>query len=261
MGVFRPLVEKSQSTNKVEVDHSNDKPFTPIDAISLSRPFIFAPMIARMLLRGERYVTPYMMVMAATDMEGIPARYVDTHWPDSGMGSTAHGQAVDTYCDTSGLLIVSGAALVAPKVSLAAKAAICEVLGQEGTKTAWAISRGLKYQRATGERLSLAPTLEGKEGMVDKLVAVTFAVATNDVDPGIARKSLSAGAIYFATTGALRGENARKDYESQLLDIMANLPGGGAVFSDADDGWYAAQTRAAATTSISANPTSTHRRV
>ena len=225
MGIFRPIVERAQSTNRVDdIDHSNDKPFTPIDAISLTRPLYFGPKIARMLLDGERNVTPRMMAMAATDMEGIPARYVDTHRPGSGLGSTEHGQAVDTYCDTSGLIIVAGAALRAPRVSLGAKVAIGEVLGQEGFKAIWAASRALKYKQRTGEKLSLPPTYEGKEAIVEKLMAVTCAVATNDVDPGPARKALTAGALYFATTGAVRGERARQGYEDTIQEIFSNLP-------------------------------------
>jgi hypothetical protein len=176
-------------------------------------------------MNGSRSVTPYVMGMAVTDMEGsLIARPIDVLLPGKGWGSTENGQPVDTICDTSGLLIVCGAALRAPRVSLPAKAAVAGVLGTEGRKAAWAISSSLEYTRAGGEgRLDIPTSLDGKEAMVEKLFAVTLACATNDVDPGLARNTLSAAALCFAGAGGLRGERAREMYQRQFVEIMHDL--------------------------------------
>ena len=225
MGLFRPLVERAQTTNKIEVDHSNDKPFTPVDAVSLSRPLYFAPKIARMLLKGERYVTPYVMSMAATDAEGNVARVIDKLLPDQGWGSTEHGERTDILCDTTGILLISGAGLRAPNVSLGSKLAIAGILGAEGVKASWAISRSLKYKNAGGGRLDIPVSLDGKEAMLEKLVAISLALATNDTDDRLMRTGLTGGALYFGTTGSVRGESARRSYETQVQEMLSELPG------------------------------------
>jgi hypothetical protein len=178
-----------------------------------------------MLINGDRYVTPYVAGMAVSDMEGsLVARPLDVLLPGKGWGSTENGQVVDTICDSSGILIVCGAALRAPGVSLPAKAAVTGVLGTEGRKAVWAISSSVDYARAGGEgRLDIPTSLDGKEAMVEKLFAITLACATNDVNPGLARNTLSAGALCFAGVGGLRGERARQMYQRQFVEIMQDL--------------------------------------
>lgn len=219
MGIFRPFLGGVKSLEEFrKVDHSHDKPFTPADTLTIARPAL-AVKAAGMLLRGEKGAFPVVAAMGASDMEGKLARLIDKVWPDSGWGSTEHGAPWDTYADTSALLIVCSAALRAPRVTRGGKAAMVTVLGQEGVKTGWALTRNQQYQRVSGERLALPSSVAGKEAMAEKLTAVGLAVATNDTDNALLRTTLSAGALYFAVVGSWRGEQARYEYEP-LIDEM-----------------------------------------
>lgn len=228
---------KQHATN-----HEADKPFTPADALTVSRPILGA-YAARLLLGGERGATPYVMAMAATDMEGKLARLIDKLFPGSGWGSTAHGAPWDTYADTAAVLEVAGAALKAPRVSLPAKLAVATILGQETYKVGWALRKNSQFSKAAKEReaveqewahlqadkrgielqdselptfsrkLELPASGDGKAAMAEKLSGLVLAVATNDFDNRGMRAGLSAGALYFAGIGAWRGEKARAAYE------------------------------------------------
>ncbi|MGH7237776.1 MAG: hypothetical protein ACREGF_04540, partial [Candidatus Saccharimonadales bacterium] len=234
MGIFKPFVGgvkssanyRTSAENHQAENHQNDQPFTPSDALSLSRPAL-AIKAGRMLVRGERNVTPLVVALAATDMEGKLARLIDKLAPDSGWGSTAHGEALDIAADTSALLIVGGAILKAPRVSAPAKFAVATVLGQEAFKAGWAIDCNHKYMAAVRQRqasagslfeagiiaelpefpskLKLPVSAKGKEAMAEKMTAVIAAVATNDLDPGAWRNSLAATSLAFAAIGSAHG--------------------------------------------------------
>lgn len=244
MGVFKPFVggvKSSVSCRGIAENHQNDKPITPSDALSLSRPAL-AVKAGQMLLRGERNVTPWVVLLAATDMEGKLARLIDKLAPTSGWGSTAHGEPLDFAADTSALFIVGGAILKAPRVSVPAKFAVATVLGQETSKASWAIACNRKYMSAVKEhrasagnlvkaeiiaelteypsKLNLPVSAKGKEAMAEKMTAVIAAVATNDVDPGSLRNSLIATSLAFAAIGAARGESARRDYIPVFNDML-----------------------------------------
>jgi len=226
MGIFRPLVGKAQTTNKTEVDHTNDRPFTPADALTVSRPII-ALEVSRRLLSGQGRVFPLVAVMAATDAEGNLARFIDSRWPDSGWGSTEHGARRDTYADTAALLMVSAAALRAPRVTAGAKLAIGTVLGQEAIKTGWALHSNMLYGNMhDGERLELPVSLTGKEAMAEKFAAVALAVGTHDAQTTAMRAGLTIASLGFAGAGALRGEAARQEYIPLVEQLLDQYPHG-----------------------------------
>jgi phosphatidylglycerophosphate synthase len=221
MGLFKPFIGGVKTHEEFrEADHSNDKLFTPADAVSLARPMLGAKASA-MLIRGDRYVTPLVALLEATDAaDGLVARLIEKQWPESGWGVTAHGATADTLADTAALLEVCSATMVAPRVTIGAKVAMGAILGQEGFKTLWAARRNRQVYQATGHRLELPSSQAGKEAMAEKLTAATAAVATNDVENPLARQSLTAIALVFAGTGVVRGEYARQRYEPLVRDIL-----------------------------------------
>ncbi len=220
MGVFRPLIGGIRSAEEnAAIDHSNDKPFTPADVLTVSRP-VLAATAGYMLLHGKRPASVVAAAAAATDMEGVLARAIEKRWPGSGWGITEHGAEWDTYADATALLIIGACALKGPRVSLMGKAAIFEIIGQEGSKAGWAMYQNARYQQAEEGRLYLPPSLQGKEAMAEKLVGAVFAVATNDFDDLRMRTGLGVAALGFATTGAIRGELARRSYQPMIDEMM-----------------------------------------
>lgn len=229
MGLFAPLVKKAQGSNRIPTAELSDKLFTPANGLTAARP-LMAIKIANMLIKGQKGVTPMMMVMAATDGEGNVARFIDKHWPNSGLGSSSVGADADPLADTAAMLIVAGAALRAPRVSLTGKAAVGIILGQEGVKSVWALNSARIYAAATvseehphGERLHIPVNDEGKEATIEKLVALTFATATNDFENPFVRQSLGLTALGLASVGSLRGELIRSEYEEEFNNRLVDL--------------------------------------
>ena len=245
MGIYRRFISDAETPEqKPEIDHSKDKPFTPADALTVSRPLL-AIKAARMLLRGEGGVTPVVAVMAATDKEGWLARFIEDRWPESGLGITEHGETADTVGDAAAMAIITPALLLAPRVSVPAKIATATVLGQEGTKAVWALVRNNQYMDGVQQlerhyqeqlalrniaeipelpkRLQVPVTAEGKEAMAEKFTGIGFAALTNDLSPGFARHAAGAAALAFATAGSVRGEQARQDYEPQVQEMIAQV--------------------------------------
>ncbi len=223
--IFGPFITGVRSSEEVkEVDHSNDKSFTPADTLTVARPFL-AIKAAEMLLNGKKGAFWMAAGMAATDMEGKVALVADLILPGRGWGATAHGAAWDTYADTSALLILGPAVLKAPRVTRGAKIATAAVLAQEARKAAWAINQNNEYQQTAGERLTLPSSKEGKEAMAEKLSAVALAVATNETDSPVNRSLLTGAALYFAGVGSWRGEQARRAYEPVIEEMLAEHRG------------------------------------
>ncbi len=223
MGVLARFIDKAPlASNPEAAAQLSANVLTPATALTATRPALAAK-AARMLLRGERYVTPVVAAMAASDMEGVVARFVDKRWPEWGRGTTRFGVAADKYADVAGVLLVAGAALRAPNVSRSGKLAVAGIIGQESLKVAWAVSAGVQYKQAAGQNLDLPPSALGKEAMAEKFVGVCAAVATNDTDSDILRTAFGATALAFAGNGALRGESARRDYAEQLNAMMAGI--------------------------------------
>lgn len=234
MGVFRPLIDKSQGERTSEVEPSS-RWLTPANVLTASRPLL-AAQAARMLIKGQRGSSLVVAGMAATDMEGSVARAIDKKWPESGLGTSTKGAEGDKYADALALLTVSGAALLAPKVSPLGKAAVGTVLAQEGYKTVWAAVRAAQYANKTGELLEIPTDMEGKEAMAEKFVAIEAAVMTAETDNPYARLALGSAALGFALAGSWRGEKVRQRYDEISTELMAvysdeNYPGY-AVFSN-----------------------------
>lgn len=176
-----------------------------------------------MLLKGERYVTPIVAAMAASDMEGSVARWIDRRWPDSGLGSSSFGIVADKYADVFALLLVSGATLRAPNVSPMGKIATATILGEQGIKTAVALSWGFEYKQATGDNLDLPASAQGKRGMAEQFTGLALAVSTNDLDPGIARTAAGIGAVGMAGLGINDSRQARQHYSQQFNELMEEV--------------------------------------
>ena len=194
----------------------NEHFWTPATAITLSRP-LAALKIARRLVTGEDKVMPLMATVAALDgVDGLVARYMDKYFPELGLGSTETGKALDPIADTAAFLEISAAALKAPRVSKLGKAAVGIVIAGESVKTMWATWANIRHRRATGEQLVIKPSRAGKIATAEKFAALTAAVATHDLEPGRKRTMLGIAAVGAAIDGVLRGEKARRGYDSIL---------------------------------------------
>lgn len=224
ISVFTPFV-KNESVKEYTVDPEG-RLINPANVLSASRPLL-AARAAQMLIQGKRGVTPVVVAMAATDWEGNVARALDKYFPDLHIGTSEIGPEADQYADAAALLTVSLGALLAPRVSLAGKSAVGMVLGQEGMKLAWALRKSTDYAAATnGDRLVVPSSVVGKYAMAEKLIAVSLAVATNDVDPGGFRTALGTGAVTFAALGSARGAYAihgRGGYNSIVTDQISQI--------------------------------------
>lgn len=179
----------------------------------------------RRLVNGQKGAFYFAAASAASDMEGIPARFITKHWPDSGLGISKFGADWDPRADSAAALIIAAGALRAPHVSLLGKGAVAVVLGQEGFKTAWALKVDHDYQKLadTAEHLWLQPTKGGKEAMAEKLTALCLAVATNETRNPYSRVGLGSAAMFMAISGAMRGEEARQEYVQEIHDMFIDL--------------------------------------
>ena len=91
--VKEPLVEPS------------DRILTPANVMTASRPLL-ALYAAHLLLQPERSkipVTPIVIGMAATDMEGKVARLFDKHYPQWEIGTSKLGTEADQVADTAAI--------------------------------------------------------------------------------------------------------------------------------------------------------------
>lgn len=160
--------------------------------------------------------------MSVSDAEGNIARLIDKLFPNSGLGTSTFGAELDPLADTAALLIVSSAALFAPRVTRTGKLAIATALGHEGFKAAWAMDRNQEFQNLTGNRLSIQPTLAGKESMAEKFSAIGLATLASDFDHQPTRKILSLVALGMAATGSIRAESQRRIYDEIADQTIAH---------------------------------------
>ena len=155
-----------------------------------------------------------------TDMEGWGARLIDKTFPRSGRGATVIGESGDPIADSLLLLEVGAAALVAPRVNILGKMAVAVILAQETKKSVWAIRTAKTYNDLTGERLTIATTLDGKEAMAEKILAGGLATWTNDVKHPGARLALGVAALGFAVSGAVRGHQEFIKYKATAAEMI-----------------------------------------
>ncbi|HET9173702.1 MAG TPA: hypothetical protein VFN56_00295 [Candidatus Saccharimonadales bacterium] len=244
--IYQPFVRGSHTATQYEqkvANRKNDKPLTPSDIVSLSRPLLAAK-AAYMLRNGQKPVMPWVIAMGASDwLDGTTARIIDKILPDSGWGCTAHGADNDIYADAAALLEICTGALSAPNVSIYGKLAVTAILAQEGYKFAWALNTNRHYINIVAKRRSILtklayaniideiPTIpekipipsatQGKSAMADKFTAVALAVATNDLPQGKMRTGCGLAAVAFAAVGTWNGEMVRRtEYESHANDII-----------------------------------------
>jgi phosphatidylglycerophosphate synthase len=198
------------------------------NAMTASRAFALGPLGAKMLISGERGVTPIVAAMAASDAEGKVARAIDKRSIEStgkknGYGTTELGKSIDPVADTVGFLEIAAAALKSPRTSALGKVAVGIVLAQESVKSGWAVRADKAHRKATvspevprGEKLVLDVTKTGKRATGAKFAALSGAVLTHDLEPGKARTAAGVGAVASAVAGAVLGERARYGYNENL---------------------------------------------
>jgi phosphatidylglycerophosphate synthase len=189
---------------------------TPANIMTLSRP-ILGYFASKKILENEPGVTPLVVAMSVSDAtDGFVARYVDTHHPDSGRGSTHIGKSIDPIADTIAMLEISIATLRAPGVSTLGKSAVGIVLAVEGFKTAWAMKENYRHFKKTREWLVISRNDDGQYATFSKLLAIGAAVSTNNLTPSRGRTTLGATAIGAAIFGVIFGEKARSSYAEDL---------------------------------------------
>lgn len=212
MGIYRRFVEGSSSIG----DHksSDDGLITVPNAMTLARP-ILAGIACRKLVTNEKGVSKWMLATGVSDSEGSVGRILDKLIPRARIGTSDIGAEMDPVADTMAMLEVSAGALYSKRVSPVAKLAILTVLGQELAKTEWALRRNREHQTATGERLAIKPTEEGRESMVEKMMAMGLAVSTHDIENPTLRHVVGAAALVHAVYGASRAEEQRRIYDQQ----------------------------------------------
>ena len=167
--------------------------------------------------------------MLASDMEGVPARFMDTHFPDLQLGSSEFGAQADVAADVIGSLVLAGAVLLGPKVTKAGKLAVAGILGKEGTKAVWYMAKNKEFKDALRERelpsvsLYIPVAYLGKEAVVEEGIALVCAVATNDVDNPYGRNILSALALAHSGASLLHGEDVRHQYDAAANEQIASI--------------------------------------
>ena len=76
-----------------------DKLLTPANFMTLSRP-VLATLVGKRLLKQEKPVTPFVALMALSDMDGKVARFFDKNFPKLNIGTTKIGAIGDQISDT-----------------------------------------------------------------------------------------------------------------------------------------------------------------
>lgn len=222
MGIYRPFIRESLKIAPDGIEPS-DKIFTPANAVSVARLGIAAK-VAQKLVVGERYVTPWVCGMGASDaVDGFLARLIDRVAPESGLGASKFGADVDEYVDAAAMIIVGGAALVAPRMPIPGRLAVAAILGNEGTKVAWALQKNEEYRQvAEGRRLRIPASLANKEAMAEKITGMVVAVLASDFDDPRTRNALGAVAFGFAAAGSVRSQVHRQEYEELANQMIAD---------------------------------------
>ncbi len=216
------------------IQEKKDRLITPANIMTLSRPAL-ALLVDKMLLAGEKPITPIIALMALSDMDGKVARFFDKNFPELNIGTTKIGAMGDQISDTLSILIVSSAASFAPRVSPMSKVAILSILGQEGIKSIWALKSSHNYTKlrksthnSSGDKLVLPTSKRGKKAMAEKLISLVCAIATNDTDNEFVKRGLELTSLSLAGMGIYHGEKAREEYNSQYKEMMSLLSTTGA---------------------------------
>ena len=228
---YRPIVECFQSTGRSSDFEPSKRLLTVPTAVTATR-VPFAVAAARKVILGEKYATPYAIGMLISDMEGVPARFMDTHFPDLQLGSSEFGARADIGADVAASLVLAGAVLLGPKVTKAGKLAVAGVLGKEGTKALWYMAKNKDFKDALYEgelpsiNLDIPVDNLGKEAVVEEGIALVCAVATNDVDNPRGRIILSGLALAHSGASLVHGEVIRRQYDTIANEQIASIRAG-----------------------------------
>lgn len=220
MGVLDRFIDRAPIEAAEAGEELPDAILTIPNLLTLSRP-VLAVKARRMFINGERPVTPWVVAMLASDMEGKVGRVLDKHVPNWNIGSSKIGAEGDQYADASAFVIVTDGIIRARRVPLTGKAGAGLVLAQEGYKTVWAGSRALSWFLRTGTKLELDTNSNGKAAVVKKGGAVIAAALANDVDDPLLRQGFGAAGLMFGAAGAKQGEEARRQYDVVFKQMMA----------------------------------------
>jgi phosphatidylglycerophosphate synthase len=222
-----PTVDEAIEQTPVEVqDHIANIPI----AMTGAR-VVLGGMAAVKLIRGERGASALVGLMAASDMDGRVARFIDKLSIEktgqrNGYGTTELGKVADPIADTISFLEVAPAILASPRASFLGKAAVGITLAGETFKGTWALRANHAHQAMYGEKLTVDVSDTGKEGAAARFAAVFGAALTHDLEPGKARTAAGFAALGAAITGAILGEKARRGYGKELREekgIVVNM--------------------------------------
>ncbi len=191
-----------------------DRLLTIPNGMTISRPAL-ALKAARKLINNEVGVSPWVMAMAGSDLDGKVAWLIDKYLPDSQLGASNTGVALDPIADTLSFLTVSRAALKSDRIPRLAKFGIGAALASESIKTSWAAQANTRHILKHGSQLVIKPSRSGQLGTALRLSGVVAGVYTHDLPKGKAKDRLAKASFMMTTTGAALGELARRGYADQ----------------------------------------------
>ncbi len=238
MGIYRSFVSKAQGGGSSKTQPTSEKILTPANVLTASRPIIGGIALAN-LIKGKgdgtfrRSAFLVTALGAATDMEGVPARLVDKRFPNSGRGSTVHGQKADPLADTIFAAEVAAGVVGGKNTSMLAKLSAVIIAAKESRKTKWYVGMNDKYANAlaangqTEEKLVIPVDNAGKEAMVEEMIGLGLAVATADLNKKpLLRTALGLAAIGHAVVAFTRGEQVLRHYDGQATEMIDQVSQG-----------------------------------
>ncbi|MBP6880665.1 hypothetical protein KBC31_03500 [Candidatus Saccharibacteria bacterium] len=203
----------------------SDRIITPATMMTLARVVLGAALFWSMVQEEKpkkKWLSTGLATLAGlSDMEGKIARSIDKVAPESGLGASVFGKKVDPYADSLFCLGALAGTVFSKNVPIIGKMAASAVGAQEGSKAIWAVNAAFQYRKATEQNLEITGTVQGKDGMAQKMTALELAIMSSEIaDPAI--KNLAAiGALFFAVSGSYEGELARRGYDITTQEEIA----------------------------------------
>ncbi len=221
MGIYRPLVNRAQGERSPSDVEPSDRKITIPTLYGATRVPLAAG-AAHLIMKGEKGATALVFAMGLSDAEGMVARKIDKHFPESGLGSSTFGEKLDPVFDGLAGVMLGAALLKGPNISKTAKMAVRVTLGKEGLKAARYLAMDHEYRDALNHRqLELKHFKEnvvhvGKEATLEEFFALGLATATGETENRKARAALGGLAMAHAVASTWHGEQAGFEYEKRL---------------------------------------------
>lgn len=242
MGVYRPVIEKFQSSAKTRVRPTSEKKVTLANAMSAARPILGAVALTK-LIKGKDGALIYAAAGAGTDMEGFGARLWDKAIAKLGevatvpevlkdRGTTVHGEKLDPAADLAFAAEMAVGIVCGKKTSLLAKAAAALSMRKGYKKATWYAETDKAYQRIREERgletekLALPVDIAGKEATVEEMMGLTLAAATSKIKNPVGRFVVGACALVHVLVADKRSEVLGEHYAQQANTMIAAVQAG-----------------------------------